>query len=263
MGRYLIIAMLGVTASITVAQEPAVEEPPAVRSYTVEMIVFEYAEEVSTGTELFLGDRPESDSTERVPDDAAETETAFEIDATEPEARPPAEAAPEVRQLDLVLLSRDELTMTGTLDRLRRLDAYEPVMHFGWTQPTYPPAETPAIQLRRFGTPPPGLDGSLKLYLSRFLHLVVDLALDARDQDVGDDLAGQAVIEYGDSRMQGDVVYLTTRGPVRYRIREDRIFKSGDVRYFDHPKFGVIAKITRVESEGPATAAATGSARSP
>ena len=36
---------------------------------------------------------------------------------------------------------------------------------------------------------------------------------------------------------------------MRYAIREDRIFKSGDLRYFDHPKFGVLAKITRVEEE--------------
>jgi hypothetical protein len=34
---------------------------------------------------------------------------------------------------------------------------------------------------------------------------------------------------------------------VRFRIAEDRIFKSGDLRYFDHPKFGVLAKISRVE----------------
>ena len=36
-------------------------------------------------------------------------------------------------------------------------------------------------------------------------------------------------------------------GPVRFRIQENRIFKNGDLRYFDHPKFGVLAKITRVE----------------
>jgi hypothetical protein len=34
---------------------------------------------------------------------------------------------------------------------------------------------------------------------------------------------------------------------VRYRIQENRIVKNGEIRYFDHPKFGVIAKVTRVE----------------
>jgi len=37
--------------------------------------------------------------------------------------------------------------------------------------------------------------------------------------------------------------------PVRYRILDDRIFKNGETRYFDHPKFGVVARITRVEEE--------------
>jgi hypothetical protein len=35
--------------------------------------------------------------------------------------------------------------------------------------------------------------------------------------------------------------------PVRFRIQENRILKNGELRYFDHPKFGVLAKVTRVE----------------
>jgi hypothetical protein len=37
--------------------------------------------------------------------------------------------------------------------------------------------------------------------------------------------------------------------PVYYRIQENRILKNGELRYFDHPKFGVLAKVTRVEEE--------------
>jgi hypothetical protein len=36
-----------------------------------------------------------------------------------------------------------------------------------------------------------------------------------------------------------------------YRIQEDRIVRNGELRYYDHPKFGVIAKITRIEEEAP------------
>ena len=35
--------------------------------------------------------------------------------------------------------------------------------------------------------------------------------------------------------------------PIFYRIQENRIIKNGEIRYFDHPKFGVIAKVTRIE----------------
>jgi hypothetical protein len=37
--------------------------------------------------------------------------------------------------------------------------------------------------------------------------------------------------------------------PVFYRISEDRILRSGELRYYDHPKFGLLAKVTRVEEE--------------
>ena len=40
--------------------------------------------------------------------------------------------------------------------------------------------------------------------------------------------------------------------PVYYRISEDRILRNGEVRYYDHPKFGLLARVTRVEEEAPA-----------
>jgi hypothetical protein len=42
--------------------------------------------------------------------------------------------------------------------------------------------------------------------------------------------------------------------PVRYRIYEDRIMKTGDLRYFDHPRFGVVARVTRPDVNPDSTA---------
>ena len=92
-------------------------------------------------------------------------------------------------------------------------------------------------------TPPDGLDGSLRLYLGRFLHLVVELELDApiaRDEI-------NASPRYGDDRSVNEYGDFGAVPPPRYRIFEDRILKSGELRYFDHPKFGVLAKASRVE----------------
>ena len=77
------------------------------------------------------------------------------------------------------------------------------------------------------------------LYLSRFLHLVVDLSLTPPDS------TPEYADEFGTVR-QFEYALPPTQGPVRFRIREDRIFKSDEIRYFDHPKFGVIAKVQRV-----------------
>ena len=193
------------------------EEQPVVRRYTVEMIIFSYAQNVSAGTEVFVPDRPPA------------VEPAMDgelIDANR-------------RRYEILMLPKKNFTLRNIFERLDNLDAYTPLMHFGWTQPTYPPEETQARPLSSFMTPPKGLQGDLILYLSRYLHLGVNLQLDAPAANAAQDAL--MLDDFGDRAM---VTY-----PVRYRIEEDRIFRNGELRYFDHPKFGVLAKITRVEEE--------------
>lgn len=230
------------SASIA-AQDELVQEERAPRRYTVEIIIFSYAEDVSVGTERFFPARPVIDLDSPLTDDSAPN--SDNTDA--PAAR--NRAVPVLRQIELVRLPKDDYTMTDIISQLERLDAYETIMHIGWTQITYPQEETPAIQLHAFGDPPPGLDGSFTLYLSRYLHLVVDLALDAPDSSYAPGAIDERIISFGDSRLQNEADYDLSSNVIRYRIQENRILKSGELRYFDHPKFGVIARVTRVEEE--------------
>jgi hypothetical protein len=256
------------------AQEPLLEEElfedelPEIRRYSVEVIVFAYNEEVSVGTEVFvpevgeypsfeLLDFPGLDEEGAIPDDSVPTyvEVTTDVDETEePEELDEADEA----FFEMLLHSEDELMLTGTVDRLDRLDAYEPLLHIGWTQTALAEADTPALDLREFGEPPERLSGSLTLYLSRYLHLVVDLELDADlDEDSMQDIAADLdapIVRYDDSRTQNDYdSILFDAGPaygrLSYRINENRLFKNGETRYYDHPKFGVIAKVVRVEQE--------------
>jgi hypothetical protein len=202
-----------------VAQEPADDiEEQEIRRYTVEIIVFKYAEDVSSGSEVFLGDKIEFDEDE------------LEILELRP-FRSVGDFKP-LPDIEFVLLEEEDYQLTEALGRLQRLDAYEPIMHFGWTQATWPEEQTEPLSLYRFASPPADLHGSLTLYLSRYLHLVVDLQL---DNPVASPL------DYSTIQPQ--------RGPVRYVINENRILKNGELRYYDHPKFGVLAKVTRVEEE--------------
>ena len=213
----------------------ALEEEEEIRRYTVEVIIFSYEEDVSVGTEMFPPDPPPEEPTvgellELLEEEATMEElVADEVSAEEDE---------EARELEFVLLTEEEFTLGDVAHQFALLDVYETVMHFGWTQATYPEEETQPIELRVFGEPPDGLDGSLTLYLSRYLHLVVDLAM-------------QAQIEPRARRSYFGDIAEPAEQPVFYRIQEDRIFKNGDIRYFDHPRFGVVAKITRVEEEEP------------
>jgi hypothetical protein len=250
----LTILFLAMSGSTAVAQDDPLpeEEQEEIRRYTVELIVFSYAQDVSVGTEVFPPDEP-------VVDDALllDVEGPIESDlvaiADEPEMPEEGllEDSEELEEQErgLVFLLEEEFTLSDIAERFERLDVYETIMHVGWTQRTYPEEETQAIELWEFGEVPEGLSGNFTLYLSRYLHLVVDLDLDAPGQFDEPIISDEPEITFGDSRYQFDPEPEEAVMPVRYRILDDRIFKNGETRYFDHPKFGVVARITRVEEE--------------
>ena len=220
------------------AQDEVTDEVPEVRRYTVEMIIFKYAQDVSVGTEIFP------------PDEPVVEDPVFDDEPTLADEEPLEEIPRYYRDIDFALLEEEAYTMGDILGRLQRLDVYEPIMHFGWTQVTWPDEETLPIELDAMGRRPEGLDGTLRLYLSRFLHLVVDLELDAPESQQSTDSRSS----YGDYRSPAEYDDFGYPRPVRYRIEEDRIFRSGELRYFDHPKFGVLARVTRVEDESEESA---------
>ncbi len=283
MRRFLTLCSILILSSTASAQGLPVEdqilpEEPAIRRYTVELIVFTYTEDVSVGTEVFVADEPIVEDEDLLliegkdllfdtsivngegplPDDS--------VSGIEEEAEPEPLIDPETgekleQELPFVLLPEEDYALTDILDRFELLDAYETVMHVAWTQPTYPREDTLPIELHAFGEVPVGLEGSFTLYLSRYLHLVVDLALDAErgntDESLPETIDGannEPAMSFGDDRQQNTVFIdpldaELQEAVVRYRLQENRILKNGELRYFDHPKFGVIAKVTRVEEE--------------
>lgn len=257
----MLLAMQPMLAAAQVDNELA-GEPEEPRRYTVEIIVFRYAQEVATGSEIFPPDV--IDGTRLAMDDGSRI-----IDGEALQEIPPVPR--RYRDIEFTLLMDDQYTLGDIMDRLQRLDVYEPLMHFGWTQATWPDEDTLAIELARMGELPPDLNGTLRLYLSRYLHLVVDLELEGPSLSAAAGDRSNALLEYGDYRSLDDQGSVDESGsmdrpheygvarPVRYRIEENRILRSGELRYFDHPKFGVLAKVTRVEGEPEAPLESAGS----
>jgi hypothetical protein len=259
------------------------EAQEALSRYTLEFILFRYDDSVSAGTEIFVPppgaplepvygevapadvdlDDASVDLTERgsgaVQYDAdEETVPAFgdlegmgEFDGFDKELE---EIVMGPASVELSVLPPEALTLSAVYDTLTRLDAYEPVLWSGWTQIVREQAASPALDLRRLGNVPLTMDGTLTLYLGRFVHLVVDLSLEAEDRRT----SPAAAPGYSDSRdyrydAYGRVDDFRAAEPaVVYRITEDRIMRNGDLRYFDHPKFGLIAKLTLVGEQEPA-----------
>ena len=215
------------------------EEVPEIRRYTVEVIVFRYAQEVMSGSEIFPRDEPEP---ELLP-------LEEDIEFVEELPEEPGNELEPLPDVELVMLDKADFQLGDIMGRMKRLDVYEPIMHFGWTQATWPDEQTEAIPLHRLASPPAGLDGELTLYLSRYLHLVVDLQLEASDVMVinQDEVEQLGDVTVGD--LLNSMEAQSAKLPAYYRIQENRILKNGELRYYDHPKFGVLAKVTRVEDE--------------
>jgi hypothetical protein len=237
--------------------------------FNVELIVFSYRATDSAGNEVFVPDEPVlvPDAEEELPPDVAQNtfgdvqEPVPEYSDTDITGDAEDERDPVSRRIELQLLDSENHTMSDIYRKLEQLDAYQPIMHAAWTQTTTPREAAPAIHLRALGEPPPGLDGSITLYRGRYLHLVVDLALDASERDSAV-TATDRLISYSDGRAQevnGSDRSEPFSQQVRYRILEDRIMKTGDVRYFDHPRFGVVARVTKPkEEQEPADATSGG-----
>jgi len=252
MKRVATVLISALSLATAVAQEESPEEnveEEEVRRYTVEVIIFSYEEDVSVGSELFLPEEPPAEEDllaeeERLADEEAGGIKQGDDVADEVTEREDAEL--EESEFDLVFLTEEELTLGDAARQFELLDAYETILHVGWTQPTYPEEETSPIELHALGEPPDGLNGTFRLYLSRYLHLIVDLSLDAPVEIDEAVFVDDSFFDFGDARPRIDDSVDPAALPVRYLIQENRIVKNGELRYFDHPKFGVLAKITRV-----------------
>lgn len=263
-----IFALVGTSASAQLLPEdmlPPEEEVEEVRRYTVEIIVFEYSAEVSAGNEIFAPVEPPPVAEPEIPEygdptaivpiedisDSSNSEFSG-LDDGLPRAEEEdtdLELIPALSSIEFRALLPEELTMVGIHERLLKLDAYEPVLWGGWTQTTHERELTPAIRLRALGSPPIRFDGTLTLFLKNYLHLVVDLTREQRIKTI-QPVYRQEKPSYRGYRSDDDRGYNTVDTQIiQYKIQEDRLFRSGELRYYDHPKFGVLATVHRVEDD--------------
>lgn len=267
--------MLSALATAPVhAQALPAEEPEGPR-YTVEMIVFTYEEPDSGGNEVFAPKRPlpaanrpsEAPGAQaageprifgdaRIPQPLAGDPDPDDLAEPEDESGSDVEEIPVRRRIEMTLHDAGQYTLSEIYEKLTRLDAYEPIMHAAWTQTTPPRDAAPALHLRALGDPPLGLDGTVRLYKGRFVHLELELSLDG-DAAAAPESATDRLVRRDTRPAAGNdegAYFEPAREPVRYRISEDRILRRDEIRYYDHPKFGVIAKLTETPepADGPA-----------
>ena len=116
----------------------------------------------------------------------------------------------------ILALTRAQFALDGIWLSMRRSAGYRPLGHFAWAMPARWTGEPIPLRLSTLAAAPLPFSGLAALEEERFVHLTLDLRMPAIEAGAGE-----------------------------YRIRERRRLLLGEVHYFDHPRFGAIARLFR------------------
>lgn len=202
---------------------------------------------------------------------------------------PPAAATPPVTPTPFTLLDADARAFNSKASGMARSGRFDILFHETWAQPMVSKTETLPIVVDKSGDNQawPQLQGSIKLYLSRFLHIETNLWLNTMGEYLPEYWKMPApplgppslIIEEPEELlealiMEDNVVLPTTEdlqeerpenaedsemlavdaGPIypwhhAVLLQQKRKMRSTEVHYIDHPMLGVIALITPLSEE--------------
>jgi hypothetical protein len=181
----------------------AQQSASGLQSYDVELVVFRHLSTAGTEEQWTL-----------------ESMVGEQVEIPEEDASP-FEGAPQVAPVvadGFPALSASKFKLTAMYESLRRSRNYQPLAHFGWTQPGFSRASAPFFPINAFVPSSTGVTGRIALSRGRYLHLTLDLEYTAPAT--------------------------ATEPARRYVLRQSRRMRSNERHYIDHPMFGVIALVT-------------------
>lgn len=123
------------------------------------------------------------------------------------------------------LLNPRSYSLKDSYGGLRYSKSFRPLLHYAWQQPALSQMLARWIHLYvppdsagGFAPAPPRLDGTLRVYLTRYLHVDTDL------------------------------LYQREGSEIPVRLQASRRMRSGELHFLDHPLFGVLILVTPLGS---------------
>ena len=228
------LLLIGETAQ---SQGDAIETPAAEPLYEVELIIFRQMDQGRSTPEIesipapLRSPAPPTGPVDEPVTPATSIIPTAAVDAGKPRHTPVSFHVMDLHpQMPIRLIDENAWELSGLYRRLDRLDAYQPLLHVGWTQSVSDLPDAESYMVRESTTSMTGLSGSITLYKQRYLHLKLDLALIDTDSLLKDLSAPRQI-----------------RFQAVDKIQESRRIRGPNSQFFDNPKFGVIAKIRKVE----------------
>jgi hypothetical protein len=303
-GKTLFIACTAALLVLTSQVQGQQNEGP--NWYTVELIVFRYLEPDSEEIFPLLPELKYPDSMRLLEAGESQLDPQHTLELLGPEQRIPSRAfsldrtAPDIAaELPIeipepdyrvpaayVLLDAAEREFNSEGARIRRSKGMRLLFHQAWRQPVHNRDQASDIQIDSEGmTDFPVLQGSIKLYVSRYLHLETNLWLNDSRTDLPEKWAmpapplptepGPEIIDYQfrialpeqsyfdvPSIQLDDLAsvspepfdeeeFLSQRFYVPFNhallLQQKRRMRSGELHYIDHPRLGVMIKLVPYE----------------
>ena len=190
--------------------------------YQVEMVVFEHLVADNSG-ELW--------NTDDVPDYGGSVELVTEADGSNA----------------FKMLPPSRYKLGGVNKNLRLSSDYRPVHHVAWQQPELTKSRAKKVHIKN---PEAKINGTVNLRGGHLLHLDVDMSYFV-------DLYTEAVTSFTEENISiadEDVEEIEVDEGIIMsgtyaQMKETRRIKLNELHYFDHPLFGVIMRVTRLEVE--------------
>jgi hypothetical protein len=190
--------------------------------YQVEMVVFEHLVADNSG-ELW--------NTDDVPDYSASVELGTEADGSNA----------------FKMLPASRYKLGGVNKNLKLSSDYRPVHHVAWQQQELKKSRAKKVHIKN---PEAKINGTVNLRGGHLLHLDVDMSYFV-------DLYTEAVTSFTEENISiadEDVEEIEVDEEIIMsgtyaQMKETRRIKLNELHYFDHPLFGVIMRVTRLEVE--------------
>ena len=203
-------------------------------SQQIEIIIFEYLDHNSSGNEVFNKIEDDYQLEKEIPNNQNQEDKSIEVGLLTSKFKEASiSLVPTARQIALKISQRKSLNMSAIYNRLNRLRVYEPVIWGGWEQRLTNEQNAFPVNLRSIKNTLGKFDGNIKFYESSGgrLRLSVDIEMYEKIEIPANESDGELHEQQINS----------------YKISNDKEMRYDELRYFDHPKFGLIAKIQKQE----------------
>lgn len=129
------------------------------------------------------------------------------------------------KAIGVTALPREDSDLMKAHEKLDTDSSYRVLVHKQWIQNADPQS---SARLVRLASDDGELDGTFKFFISRFLHVNLNLIFLQSES--------KSIFQGAEDDSQ----------QAAYQLRERRRIRSNEIQYFDHPKFGALVQIKQV-----------------